>query len=152
MVSPWYHGVAMTPLKGLRFRMTPQQHEQLLRDAQAAGRSLQKEIEFRVFGGLVAGEVGGGNASGGVPGRRARVGPSPSKKDPGASPAASSSEEVALRSVDDPLGPPRVLAPFQEDPKTNKEHAREPKRARTQTCEHRVPLGSFCKRCEEGSA
>jgi hypothetical protein len=113
----------MTPLsKGLRFRMTVEQHEGLLAAAERNGRSLQKELEFRVFG------------------DRAGLFPEP--------PA---DELTAVTSVDQPLAPPRVLPEHKADPrdKATQEHGRKPGAVRAKVCVHRVAAGSYCKRCEE---
>lgn len=123
-MSEWYHGATMTPLKGIRFRMTPQQHAELVADAERNGRSLQKEISDRVFG------FGRSNPER-VPRRELAAGDKPGTKSGGRS------EEAASIPGDELAGhaPPAPAASS-------------PKRTRTKVCEHRVPVGVFCKRCD----
>lgn len=48
---------------------------------------------------------------------------------------------------------PNSLKPHRADPKTkaSQEHGKGAKKVSTGLCEHRVPVGSFCRRCEEGT-
>lgn len=46
---------------------------------------------------------------------------------------------------------PTPLKPFRADPKTkaSQEHGKKERKTAEKMCVHRVPLGSFCKRCAE---
>lgn len=120
-------------MPSINLRMTQEQHEQLARWAEDGHRSLQKEIIRRLFA-------------------EAELFPEAT---------------IVLRSVDDPMGPGTVLPelepavkgtfrthpPHNADPKdkASQEHAKGQKKTAGGMCEHRVPIGSYCKRCEEAA-
>lgn len=101
----------------LNFRMTQEQHAALTAAAAAAGRSLQKELEHRVFGASVLFPEPVVTEHDGVRWSTHMVGPEME------SPATIS---------EDPAEP--VDAPV----------ARKPRKGR---CEHGTPEGVYCKRC-----
>lgn len=115
-------------MPAIHLRLTQEQHAELTQDAKVAGRSLQRELEWRVF-------------------QHYRV---TRAMDPTAPPRPMVSPEPAT-----PGPPPRALPEFKADPKdkASQEHApREKRKSAGGMCEHRVPIGSFCKRCEEEAA
>lgn len=125
-------------MPSMNVRLTEEQHAELVAAAHENMRSLQKEIVARLFDGLTA----GGRSS-------ARVGGNVREEGAGLRAAAHDSRPPAAS----PEETQRVLPPHRADPKEKaaQEHWRRVAGPAKGLCPHRVPLGSYCKRCEEES-
>lgn len=132
------------------FRMTEAQHAELSREAAAAGRSLQRELEWRVFRHYEVTRAfdptGGGLAAGDQPEVQDER---PTRTAPGALQGETEATSRPPRSPGPPApaaspSPSARSAAISEEPPASKTKGR----ARTTMCEHRVPAGTFCKRCD----
>lgn len=126
----------------INFRMTDEQHAELVRRAQVNGRSVQKEIELAVFGApagfhrtneeWVPAAEGTFDATVGLPPQEGTFGEVLER--------VVEYEEATARSAPAPSVPPAA------EPARKRGDERPAKRGKG-PCPHRVPEGKYCKRC-----